>query len=75
MKKVFALMSIVAVFAMVSCGPSAEEKAKAEQKRQDDSAKAAQITADSLAAAQAAAEAAVIDTTVKVDTTVAPAVK
>lgn len=48
MKKVFTLISAFAFVAMIACGPSAEEKAKAEQMAKD-SAAAAQATADSLA--------------------------
>ncbi len=48
MKKVFALMSIVAMFSMVACGPSKNHDEEAEKKRIEDSIK----TADSIAAAQ-----------------------
>lgn len=51
MKKVFALMLVAGMFAVVSCGPSAEEKAKAEQATKDSIAKVEQLKADSLAAA------------------------
>ncbi len=71
MKKVIALLSIAAVFAVVACGPSAEDKKKAEEARIADSIR----VADSIAAAEkAAAEAAMqtVDTTV-VDSTAAPA--
>jgi len=35
MKKLFTLMAVAAMFAMVSCGPSADEKAAAEKATQD----------------------------------------
>lgn len=51
MKKVLASLMIAGMFAVVACGPSAEEKAKMDA--------AAQATADSIAAAaQQAADAA-----------------
>lgn len=59
MKKVFSLLLVAGFAAMtiVSCGPSAEEKAAAEKAVQDSIAAAtAQATADSIAAASAAAE-------------------
>jgi uncharacterized membrane protein YebE (DUF533 family) len=63
MKKVFALMSIVAMFSMVACGPSNQEAEEAEKKRIQDSTNAA----DSAAAAQKALEDAM---TAPVDTVV-----
>lgn len=62
MKKVFALMSIVAMFSMVACGPSNEKDAEAEKQRIADSIH----VADSTAAAQKAMEDAM---TAPVDTT------
>jgi len=43
MKKVFSIIAVAAVATLVACGPSAEEKAKAEE--------AAKATADSIAKA------------------------
>ncbi len=59
MKKLFALLLSAGIFAIVACGPSAEEKAAAEKATQDSIAAA---QADSIAAAEAAALAAA-DTT------------
>ena len=67
MKKVLSLIAIAGMFAFVACGPSAEEKAKMEQAKQDSIAAAeaanaemeaakAQATADSMAAASAATD-------------------
>lgn len=59
MKKVLFITAIACSLAIVSCGPSAEEKAKVEQARLD-SIKAvedAQAEAEAAAAAQAQAEA------------------
>jgi hypothetical protein len=53
MKKVFAILAASAMLAIVACGPSAEEKKKAEEKRIQDSIEAAQRNADSLAALEA----------------------
>ncbi len=73
MKKVFALMSIVAMFSMVACGPAKENNEEAEKQRIEDS-----IThADSVASAQKLVEEemnAAVDTTTAVDTT-APAME
>jgi hypothetical protein len=55
MKKVLTLVAVAGMFAFYACGPSAEEKAAAE-KRTQDSIQAAH-EADSLAAAQVAADA------------------
>jgi len=52
MKKVLFTLLVGCMLAVVACGPSAEEKAKMEQAKQDSIAK------DSMAAAQAAAQAA-----------------
>jgi len=57
MKKVFALLLVAGMFAVVSCGPSAEDKAKAEKATQDSLAQI--VTADSLA--KVAAEQATAD--------------
>ena len=67
MKKVLSIIAIAGMFAFVACGPSAEEKAKMEQAKQDSIAASeaanaemeaakAQATADSMAAASAAAD-------------------
>ncbi|MBK7851858.1 MAG: hypothetical protein IPJ66_12240 [Bacteroidetes bacterium] len=57
MKKVFSLLLAAGMVALISCGPSAEEKAAAEKARQDSiSAAMEKIAADSIAAVQAAAE-------------------
>jgi hypothetical protein len=66
MKKVFTLVAVAGMFAFIACGPSAEEKAKAEQAKADSIRAAyeadsiAQIAAAeaSAAAAQAAADSA-----------------
>ena len=50
MKKVFAILAASAMLAIVACGPSAEEKKKAEEKRAQDSTEAAQRNQDSLEA-------------------------
>ncbi len=55
MKKVFAIMLVAGMFAVISCGPSKEEKAKAEQATKDSIAAIA--TADSLAKIEATAKA------------------
>ena len=65
MKKVLSIALVAGMFAIYSCGPSAEEKAAAEKQKQDSVAAAEQ-------AAQAAAQAqASIDSTAKMaaDTT------
>lgn len=53
MKKVLSILAASAMLAIVACGPSAEEKKKAEEKRIQDSIEAAQRNADSLAALEA----------------------
>lgn len=64
MKKLLIVMIAGAMFAVVACGPSAEEKAAQEQARLDSIAKVEQAIQDSIAAAEAAAaEAAAMDTT------------
>lgn len=71
MKKVFALMSIVAMFSMVACGPAKEGNDEAEKKRIEDS-----IAAANAAAEQAAAEETVATETMdstSMDSTAAPA--
>ena len=57
MKKVFTLVAVASMFAFVACGPSAEEKAKAEKAKQDSIAavEAAKAAADA-AKAQAIAD-------------------
>ncbi len=69
MKKVFALMSIVAMFSMVACGPSNQEKEEAEKARVADSTR----IADSTLAAQQAAEAMTAPVDTMVTDTTAPA--
>ena len=54
MKKVFSIIAVAVVATFVACGPSAEEKKKADEKRIQDSIEAAQRMADSLAAMEAA---------------------
>jgi hypothetical protein len=54
MKKVFTILAAASMLAVVACGPSAEEKKKADEKRIQDSIEAAQRMADSLAAMEAA---------------------
>ncbi|HMU76972.1 MAG: hypothetical protein JST71_03540 [Bacteroidetes bacterium] len=62
MKKLFTLMAVAAMFAMVSCGPSAEEKAAAEKATQDSIANAeAEMKAAEEAAMAASAAAATPD--------------
>ena len=67
MKKVLSIVAASAMLAIVACGPSAEEKAKLDAQKMQDSITAAQQVADSLAAT----EAQMMDTTAVVDTTVA----
>lgn len=50
MKKVLSIVAATAMLAIVACGPSAEEKKKAEEKRIQDSIEAATRNADSLQA-------------------------
>lgn len=73
MKKVFAILAASAMLAIVACGPSAEEKKKAEEKRAQDSTEAAQRNQDSLEAManemMPADSNAVVDTTVTTTTT------
>lgn len=67
MKKVLFITAVISSLAIVSCGPSAEEKAAAEQARLDSIAQAEKAYNDSVAAVEAAAaaeaEAAAQDTT------------
>lgn len=66
MKKVLSILAAASMLAVIACGPSAEEKKKAEEKRVQDSIEAAQRMADSLAAMEAAmmpADSAAMDTT------------
>ena len=67
MKKVLSIVAAAAMLAVVACGPSAEEKRKAEEKRIQDSIEAASKEADALAAM----EATMTDSTATVDTTAA----
>ena len=71
MKKVLSIVAASAMLAIVACGPSAEEKKKAEEKRIQDSIEAAQRTADSLAALEASMMPA--DTMPHADSAAAPA--
>lgn len=48
MKKVLSIVAATAMLAIVACGPSAEEKKKAEEKRIQDSIEAATRNQDSL---------------------------
>ncbi|HRY99255.1 MAG TPA: hypothetical protein P5550_09405 [Bacteroidales bacterium] len=61
MRKFFAMILVAGAFLAVSCGPSAEEKAAAEQARLDSiaavEAAAEQARLDSIAAVEAAAAA------------------
>ena len=50
MKKVLSIVAATAMLAIVACGPSAEEKKKAEEKRIQDSIEAATRNQDSLEA-------------------------
>ncbi|MCU0441058.1 MAG: hypothetical protein MUE96_01535 [Bacteroidia bacterium] len=54
MKKVLSILAAASMLAVIACGPSAEEKKKAEEKRIADSIEAATRMADSLAAMEAA---------------------
>ena len=54
MKKVLSILAAASMLAVIACGPSAEEKKKAEEKRLQDSIESAQRMADSLAAMEAA---------------------
>jgi hypothetical protein len=54
MKKVLSILAAASMLAVIACGPSAEEKKKAEEKRVQDSIESAQRMADSLAAMEAA---------------------
>jgi hypothetical protein len=69
MKKVLSILAAATMLAVVACGPSAEEKKKADEKRIQDSIEAAQRMADSLAAMEAAMMPA--DSTATVDSTAA----
>ena len=50
MKKVLSILAAASMLAVIACGPSAEEKKKADEKRIQDSIESAQRMADSLAA-------------------------
>ncbi len=63
MKKVFALMSIVAMFSMVACGPAKEGNDEAEKKRIEDSIAAANAAAEQAAAAEAEVATETMDST------------
>src|SRR5258706_11668799 len=56
MKKLLSIALVAAIATLVSCGPSAEEKAKMEQAKQDSIAAVQKTHDDSVAAANAAAE-------------------
>ena len=69
MKKVLSILAAASMLAVIACGPSAEEKKKADEKRIQDSIEAAQRMADSLAAMEAAmmpADSVTADSTVEV---------
>jgi protein involved in sex pheromone biosynthesis len=70
MKKVLSILAAASMLAVIACGPSAEDKKKADEKRIQDSIEAAQRMADSLAAMEAAMMPA---DTAAIDTAVAPA--
>ncbi|MFA7381375.1 MAG: hypothetical protein WC150_13030 [Bacteroidia bacterium] len=70
MKKVLSVLALASTFAFVACGPSAEEKAKADEKRIQDSIEAATAMQDSIDAAMQAAEEMVTDSSAA-DTTAA----
>lgn len=70
MKKVLSIVAASAMLAIVACGPSAEEKKKAEEKRIQDSIEAAQKNADSLAQLE---QQMLPDSTASADTTAAVA--
>jgi hypothetical protein len=55
MKKVLSIVAAAAMLAVIACGPSAEEKRKADEKRIQDSIEAAQREADALEAMEAEA--------------------
>ncbi|MDP1726536.1 MAG: hypothetical protein Q8M15_07110 [Bacteroidota bacterium] len=71
MKKVLSIVAATAMLAIVACGPSAEDKKRAEEKRIQDSIEAATRTADSLATL----EQSMMPDTTAMDTTAAPAVE
>jgi CRISPR/Cas system-associated protein Cas7 (RAMP superfamily) len=54
MKKVLSILAAASMLAVIACGPSAEEKKKADEKRIQDSIEAAQRMSDSLAAMETA---------------------
>ncbi len=56
MKKVLSILLVVGMASMISCGPSAEEKAAAEKAIQDSIANVEKMYADSVAAAEMAAQ-------------------
>lgn len=61
MKKVLTLVAVAGMFAFVACGPSAEDKAAAEKRKQDSIASADSLRAAEEASAAAAAEQAKAD--------------
>ncbi|MCC6691256.1 MAG: hypothetical protein IT235_06945 [Bacteroidia bacterium] len=61
MKKVITLIAFAGIVTFVACGPSAEEKAAMEAKKQDSITAVEKAKADSAAAAQAAIEKAKAD--------------
>lgn len=69
MKKVLSIVAATAMLAIVACGPSADDKAKAEQAKLDSIEQ--QRIADSTLQAEAAAM--TTDTTATADTTAVPA--
>lgn len=69
MKKVLSIVAATAMLAVIACGPSAEEKRKADEKRIQDSIEQATKEQDALEAMEAEMT---VDTTA-VDTTAAPA--
>jgi uncharacterized protein YggE len=61
MKKVLSIVAVAGMLAVIACGPSAEEKRKAEEKRIQDSIEAAEKEAAALEALEV--EATEADTT------------
>jgi hypothetical protein len=55
MKKVITTLMVASVFAIVSCGPSAEEKAKMDKERQDSIERVQKASQDSIEDANKAA--------------------
>jgi hypothetical protein len=67
MKKVITLVAFAGMLTFVACGPSAEEKAATEKKKQDSIATVEKSKADEIAAAQVAKDKAKQDSTANAD--------